>query len=214
MNIDKLIGQLDACVRIWRRAVGDATDPGGDPCDKDRQLLNATARLHSYEHALSLVKDVAGFIDRKAATIAKMMKDGKGFLADGGAEHQHVTDEWCSCGHLKSYHADRFGGISKGHGGCTESDCDCEQFTFAGFITNGAEAKDASTPTGLIEYVYEDDTVQHLRKVARWHLGAGSWIASAPKERLLQALTGCDTVEVHLAVISDKRDRPRTGKRS
>lgn len=42
---------------------------------------------------------------------------------------RNIIDEKCSCGHLRSQHADRF---AKGHGPCNL--CKCAQFTWVEFV--------------------------------------------------------------------------------
>jgi hypothetical protein len=38
-----------------------------------------------------------------------------------------IVDEKCGCGHMRSKHYDRF---MPGHGHCSDTDCDCPQFTW------------------------------------------------------------------------------------
>ena len=56
---------------------------------------------------------------------------------------EHIIDELCSCGHLKSAHGDT---ITKGHGECRV--CDCSKFTFVSWVVViESEYRDQYVPT-------------------------------------------------------------------
>jgi hypothetical protein len=63
-----------------------------------------------------------------------------------GKDGRLIVDERCACGHLKSRHGhrladlpdDRLIGVPQ-HGGCLE-ECDCQRFTFRGYLYEGDPA--------------------------------------------------------------------------